>query len=214
VPERLDPSAVRIGVDCARFGRDEGRVYVRHDGAVWREARLPQLRTGDYLRAIKGVALRLAGAGATSLHVRVDGGGGFGGGVIDGLLDDLELSRAFVEIVVVEVHFNGVPYNRTAYADLVTELYAESAEAIRSLAIVDAADELEADLCERTYRWANWRGYEVKELETKDAFKVRQNGRSPDDGDGFVLAVAPDFVFLRGGTDVVTHDEPVEISPY
>jgi hypothetical protein len=119
-----------------------------------------------------------------------------------------------VEIVVIEVHFNGTPSNRTAYADLATELYAESAEAVKGLAIVDPPDELEADLCERTYRWANWKGYEVKELESKDAFKKRHNGRSPDDGDGFVLAVAPDFVFFAQGQDVVTTDEHVEISPY
>jgi hypothetical protein len=214
VPETQHPEAVRIGVDCARFGKDSGTIWVRHDGAVSREATLPQQRTGEYIRAVKAAALRAAERGATSLHVRVDGGGGFGGGVIDGLLDDLELSRAFVEIVVIEVHFNGTPSNRTAYADLATELYAESAEAVKGLAIVDPPDELEADLCERTYRWANWKGYEVKELESKDAFKKRHNGRSPDDGDGFVLAVAPDFVFFAQGQDVVTTDEHVEISPY
>jgi hypothetical protein len=109
-PESQDPSAVRIGVDCARFGKDEGRVYVRHDGAVWREATLPQQRTGDYVRAIKDVALRLAGDGGRSLHVRVDGGGGFGGGIIDALLEDLELAEKYAEVVIVEVHFNGVPY--------------------------------------------------------------------------------------------------------
>lgn len=213
-PETQQPQAARIGVDCARFGKDAGTVWVRHDGAAWREARLPQLRTGDYLRAIKGAAFRLAELGAISLHVRVDGGGGFGGGVIDGLLEDLELSQAFAEIVVVEVHFNGTPYNQAAYADLATEMYAEAAEAIRGLAIVDAPDELEADLCERTYRWANWKGRDVKEIEPKDAFKARHNGRSPDDGDGFVLAVAPDFVFFGHGQDVVTYDEPAEISPF
>jgi hypothetical protein len=212
-PESQDPSAVRIGVDCARFGKDEGRVYVRHDGAAWREATLPQQRTGEYVRAIKDVAVRLAGDGGRSLHVRVDGGGGFGAGIIDALLEDLELAEKYAEVVIVEVHFNGVPHDRTAYADLVTEMYAHAAEALGGLAVLDPPAELEADLCERTYRWANWKGHDVKELASKDLFR-KAHRRSPDDGDGFVLAVAPDWIFLPADREVLTHDEAVEISPY
>jgi hypothetical protein len=36
----------------------------------------------------------------------------------------------------------------------------------------------------------------VKKLEEKKKFKKRMK-RSPDDGDGFVMAVAPDFLFAR-----------------
>lgn len=212
-PEMQQPMAVRIGVDCARFGKDAGTVYVRHDGATWREAKLPQKRTGDYVRAIKDVALRLAGDGGRSLHVRVDGGGGFGGGVIDALIADLELEQAFAEVVIVEVLFNGIPSDRVAYADLATEMYAESAETLHSLAILDPPPELEADLCERTYRWANWKGYDVKEIVSKDVFR-KEHHRSPDDGDGFVLAVSPDHIFFAPQQPVVTHADPVEISPY
>jgi hypothetical protein len=214
-PEPQHPEAVRIGVDCARFGKDEGRVYVRHDGAVWREATLPQQRTGEYVRAIKGVALRLAGDGARSLHVRVDGGGGFGGGVIDDLLEDLELVAAFAEVVIVEVLFNGTPSDHEAYADLATEMYAHAAEALGGLALLDPPAELEADLCERTYRWANWKGHDVKELASKELFR-KKHRRSPDDGDGLVLAVAPDWIFVPTGDEIVAlvdDDERVEISP-
>jgi hypothetical protein len=213
-PETQNPGAVRIGVDCARFGKDEGRVYVRHDGAVWREAKLPQKRTGDYVRAVKGAALRLADDGTRSLHVRVDGGGGFGGGVIDALLEDLELDRAFAEVVIVEVLFNGAPADHEAYADLATEMYAHAAEALGGLALLDPPTELEADLCERTYRWANWHGHDVKELASKDVFR-KKHRRSPDDGDALALAVAPDWIFLGPADEgVVVHDDPVEISPY
>lgn len=196
-PQPGDPSKIRIGVDCARFGKDEGRVYVRHDGAVWREAKLPQQRTGDYVRAVRDVALRLAGTEADrSLHVRVDGGGGFGSGVIDALLEDLELARAFAEVEILEVHFNGEAYEQTAYADLATEMYAHAAESLGGLALLNPPAELEADLCERPYRWANWKGHDVKELASKDLFR-KSHRRSPDDGDGLALAVAPDHVFQR-----------------
>lgn len=212
-PAGQHPDAVRIGIDCARFGKDAGSVYVRHGGAVWREAKLPRKRTGDYVRAAKDAALRLAGDGGRSLHVRVDGGGGFGGGVIDALLADLELARAYAEVVIVEVHFNGVPSDHFAYADLATEMYAHAAEALGGLALIDPPAELEADLCERTYRWANWKGHDVKELASKDLFR-KAHRRSPDDGDGLVLAVAPDFIFLAGQPPVLVHDEHVDISPF
>jgi hypothetical protein len=212
-PEHQHPEAVRIGVDCARFGKDAGTVFVRHNGAVWREAKLPQQRTGDYIRAVKDAALRAARAGARSLAVRVDGGGGFGAGIIDGLLADLELAQAFLEVVIVEVHFNGVPHDHEAYADLATEMYAHAAEALGGLALIDPPPELEADLCERTYRWANWRGHDVKELASKDIFR-KAHRRSPDDGDGLALAVAPDFIFLDPEQQILVHDEPVGISPY
>lgn len=214
-PESQNPHAVRIGVDSARFGKDAGTVYVRHDGAVWREAKLPQLRTGDYVRAIKDAALRLAGDGGRSLHVRVDGGGGFGAGIIDALLVDLELAEAYAEVVIVEVHFNGTPADHEAYADLATEMYAHAAEALGGLALLDPPAELEADLCERTYRWANWKGHDVKELASKDLFR-KAHRRSPDDGDGLALAVAPDWIFVaaaNGDEQLVVHDEHVAIGP-
>ncbi len=40
----------------------------------------------------------------------------------------------------------------------------------------------------------NRSGVAVKKLEDKDAFRKRVK-RSPDDGDGFVLAVAPDVLW-------------------
>jgi hypothetical protein len=92
-------------------------------------------------------------------------------------------------------------------------MYAHAAEALGGLAVLDPPAELEADLCERTYRWANWKGHDVKELASKDLFR-KAHRRSPDDGDGFVLAVAPDWIFLPADREVLTHDEAVEISPY
>jgi len=66
------------------------------------------------------------------------------------------------------------------------------------LALLGPPNALEADLCERTYRWVKAHGVDVKQLQAKDEFKAKQ-GRSPDDGDGCALAVAPDYVFVPRG---------------
>jgi hypothetical protein len=207
------PHAARMGVDVARYGKDYGTLYIRHNGRAWRAARFHHQDTSEYARVIIAEAKLLAELGVTSLHIRIDGGGGFGGGVIDQLTHSLELAALFFEVAVLEVHFNGVPYAGEAYADLATQMYADAGEALKRIAVLGAPAELEADLCERTYRWMNRAGIAVKRLEPKDDFKKRQ-GRSPDDGDGFVLAVAPDHVFTASDDQTVVYDDPVEISPY
>ncbi|MHB1131666.1 MAG: hypothetical protein ACYC4L_04690 [Chloroflexota bacterium] len=211
-PTGEQPRAARLGVDVARYGKDYGTLYVRHQGRVWRARQFAQVDTFTYYQAIKAEALALAQAGVTSLHVRVDGGGGFGGGVIDQLGRDLELQRTFLEFAVLEVHFNGTPYEADAYADLATEMYGAAGEGLKALAVVDPPDALEADLCERTYTWATRQAVAVKRLESKEDFKKRL-GRSPDDGDGFVLAVAPDYVF-SSREEYAVYDDPVRISDY
>lgn len=188
------PHIARMGVDVARFGRDSGTLYIRHDGRVWREAVFSQLRQTVYFRGIKQAALALAAQGVTDLIVRVDGGGGFGGGVIDLLLEDVELAKAFEFFEVEEVHFQAVPYDEAAFADLVTEMYYHTGEAMKALALIDPPAALEADLCERPFTWVKWKGVDVKKLRSKDEFKKKVK-RSPDDGDGCSLCVAPDYLF-------------------
>jgi len=65
---------------------------------------------------------------------------------------------------------------------------------------VGAPGALQADLCERLYKWVKAGPEEVKrdvkQLESKDDFRKRHH-RSPDDGDGCALACAPDYVFIR-----------------
>lgn len=213
--EALDefPAAARMGVDVARWGKDLGTLYLRHDGRARRLAQFARLDTFEYARRIKEEARRLAEAGVTSLHVRVDGGGGFGGGVIDQLVHDLELTELFPDFRVYEVHFNGTPRDGLSYGDLVTELYADAGESLFRLKVEDPPGELEADLCERTYAWKNRQGVAVRKLEPKDKFRERL-GRSPDDGDGFVLAVASDLLFADRGDDTVVYDDRVDVSPF
>lgn len=189
-----EPRRATMGIDVARFGRDNGNLWVRHLGYVWRANVFSKKRTNVYFDSVKKEALRLAAGGVISLHIRIDGGGGFGSGLIDDLIKDDELQKAFFEFRVYEVHFGGSPYNNKAYYDLVTEMYGECAETLKGVKIVEPPDALEADLCERLWESRNVAGRDVKKLEEKAKFRKRVS-RSPDDGDGFVLCVAPDFLF-------------------
>jgi hypothetical protein len=187
-----DRTRARIGVDAARFGSDKGTVYVNWNNLAWCACDLLQQETPDYIAAIRKVALALKEEGVTSLHIRVDAG--YGSGVIDGLKTDDELIEAFPDYQVYEVHFGGSSYSDKFY-NLVTEMYAEAAETLKTLRVVSPPPALEEDLCEREFKWRNKSGKDCKILEPKvEGFRKRKH-RSPDDGDGFVLAISPDFLF-------------------
>lgn len=200
LPVPSEPHVARLGIDAARFGKDLGTLYVRHNGRLYRAAQFPQQDGNAYLRAIRSEALLLAAQGVTDIAFRVDGGGGFGSTVIDGLTSDLELKRRFLQYQVLEVHFNAAASDPSAYADLASELYGHVAEALKTLAILKAPNALEADLCERTFRWVTASQHhikkDVKEIQSKTIFHAT-HGRSPDDGDGAALACAPDRIFKQ-----------------
>ena len=199
----------RIGVDAGRFGKDSGKVYLDLDGNV---ALIGSVQAQDgwaYFRLVLKAAQQAAQAGYTSLSVRVDGGGGFGSTVIDICKVSAEINQLFQQAAFHEVHFNGTPYTPEKYADLITELYALAGDTIDTVSLRGGSPRLEEDLTDRKFRYVvkNIGGNrrEVKELEDKKAFKKRHEGRSPDDGDGYVLATAPEFVFVpparQTGTD-------------
>lgn len=213
-PEENLPTVARMGIDAAGYGNDFGTLYIRWNGKIWRSAQLSKL-TGDqdptdYWQKTRREALKLADVGVKSLHVRIDAGGGFGNGVYDRLKRDAELIERFPGVdahgrpnfYLRLVHFNGTPKTRKAYYDLATEMYAEAAEALKSLSVFRPPAYLEADLCERRFLWVNKSGVEVRKLMPKDTFR-KEHSRSPDDGDGFVLAAAPDCLFTDGELRVV-----------
>ncbi len=197
----VDANKVRVGVDVSRYGDDYGTVYVRHNGRVFRGDQVWHADTATYMAAIRDALVALVDHCSESgedapddCEIRVDGSGGFGAGVIDGLKDDPQLKGLFPTFNVVEVHFASSASDPTKYADIVTEMYGESAESIKGLAIENPPAQLDSDICDRPFKYINVGGVSVKKLVPKDEFKTKF-GRSPDDGDGFVLCVAPDFVF-------------------
>lgn len=186
-----DPTRARVGLDAARFGDDLGTMYIRWQDAIWKALEISKGDTYLYMGAIKPLLLDLREKGVTSLHVRVDAG--YGSGLIDALRKNDELKKAFDDYKVMEVSFNGSAYSKDYY-NIITELYAEAAESLKTLCVLNPAERLETDLCEREYEWRNLSGRDVKILEPKEKFKKRHK-HSPDDGDGFVLAAGPDFCF-------------------
>lgn len=211
-PSGDDPTKARMGVDAARWGKDYGTLYVEHGGRVWRAAQLWKLDTIEYYERIRQEALALP-ATVTSLHIRVDGGGGFGSGVIDLLRRDLELRRRFSDFKVYEVHFNGTPRDEKAYNDLATEMYVLAGERLKALRLERPPEVLEIDICERTYEWVIHKGQTVKKLLPKDKFK-KEHGHSPDDGDGWALCTAPDWIFRNDAPPARAGGQRTNVASY
>jgi len=213
--ENDPPHIARMGIDAARYGSDHGTLFIRHGGRIWREALFTKADTPTYYRRVRAAALELAEQGVTDLVVRVDAGGGYGAGIADALIASHELGSAFEFFEVEEVSFNGTPYDESMFADKVTEMYYHGGQVLKHLALIDPPETLEADLCEREFtyktRTANGVAYDVMCLVSKEQYK-RKHQRSPDDGDGFALAAAPDYVF---SPRVTTHKRlvyaPVQI---
>lgn len=197
-PADTDPARVRYGVDAARDGDDMATLWRVWCGEARRIGRLPKSKTMDVVGILKEDFARVAAGGATDCQIRVDGGGGYGSGIIDVLEADIEAAALFESFDVYEVQNNENPADTAKYADRITELYDLAGETLTGLRLVDPPIELEADLTERLYEWKTKGGLWVKQLEPKKSFKKRVK-RSPDDGDGFVLAAAPDHLFEDNG---------------
>ena len=193
-----DGTRATIGVDAARFGDDYGTVYGCHKRVA---RRLEQISKQDglvYYARIKAQALKYADQGVKVLHIRFDGTGGFASTAIDLLKADADLQKRFTEFRVIEVSFGGGPSveGGKLYDDIVTEMYAHAGLVIGSLRLESVPEQLEGDLTERTFGFVYREAKIVKRIEKKEDFKKRVvPHRSPDDGDGFVLCVAPDHLF-------------------
>lgn len=204
-----DPWVARVGIDVARDGPDKGVIWVRHAGRAYRWAKVSKDDYHAYAGKAKELCEKLRGEGVTDIWFRIDNGGGFGGGVAD-LIDTPDFRAMFEPpqdtskedaakwaFKVSLINFGGNAMAKKKFADKVTELYATAAEVITGIRIDDPPSELKGDLTQREYKWTVKKGREVKILEPKEAFRTRQK-RSPDDGDGFCLAVAPDSSFTAG----------------
>lgn len=220
--ERLKPiqavtpnNIARIGVDVARYGNDFGTVYVFRGDKVWRESAIYKQDGYEYYSIVKELITQLVADGVNIVSVRVDGGGGYGSTLIDNLNHDENLQnirtpncntchgkvpmmyncyKCALSLTVLEVYFNGVPYDGSQFADIVTEMYYHAGESLKNIALIDPPLGLMGDLCERQFSYTKYHGVDVKKLVSKDMFKKKKK-RSPDDGDGYCLAVAPDYVF-------------------
>ena len=99
-----------------------------------------------------------------------------------------------LEVIVHEVQFQEVAESPEEYANIITQLYDAATSMLSYIRVSDASDALVGDLSGRTFEYKTQRGRPLKALVDKETFR-KQNGRSPDDGDGFVLAVSPEHLF-------------------
>jgi hypothetical protein len=209
VDEELgDMQVATIGVDAARYGDDNGTIYVRRGNSVKLVTEIKQQDGFAYYMAIKKLVEDLATDNVTRVDIRVDGGGGYGSTAIDNLSretwenDDGEPLCGFDEngealpiVTVREVLFNAIPYDPTMFADEATELYYHAAQACYVIqADGKLPDSLLDDVCFRTYRYVTKAGRHVRRITSKEQFR-KEFRRSPDHGDGFALCVAPLYLF-------------------
>jgi hypothetical protein len=192
-----------LGIDAARYGNDKGTIYSRHSGSVKKETEIAKRDGYEYYLKAKEVCLRLYALGVRKIKIRMDAGGGYHSTCCDNLRRDADLLEKFELLEVIEVHNNGTANDEKKYADLVTEMYDDACQQLKALRLDSPSTNLEVDLCERRYNYViktkmvdGKTRLDLKQLESKEKFKDRFK-RSPDDGDGFVLAVASDRLFKR-----------------
>lgn len=200
-PLRRPVRRVQLGIDCSRFGDDAGTLYslfervLRFEEAIQGAQELDEMsRTDRYVQASAKALRKYAAQGATAASVRVDAG--YGGGIVDGVRKLADVAALFPDgFVVHEVAFGSTPTDPDQYADLVTEMYALADEVLSAIRIEHPPLLLKRDLTERKYGYVTKGDRDVRKLEKKASFKKRTKGQSPDDGDGAVLALAPERLF-------------------
>lgn len=188
-----DVERATFGIDVARFGIDFGTLYIRWKNEVWRAKQFFQQDSKEYFHTVKDLALGLSKKGVKMLHIRIDAGGD-SSGLVDTIKHNMELREAFFEIKIVPVHFGGAAKDSAKYDDLATEMYFEARETLLGIKLLKPPETLESDLTLREWEPVNRSARELKKLQDKKLFRKVIN-RSPDDGDGFVLCVAPDYIF-------------------
>jgi len=163
----IDPEgAIEVGVDVARFGDDSTQMYKRKGLKVidHREMRLAD--TGTVVRSVCDFA-------GDDLSVRIKIDEGYNPGVVDGVK---ATGRE-----VLGVNFGGRARDADKYANAASEMWFEFPA--DEAAIPDDQD-LMRELSGRRYDYDK-QGRKV--IESKDEFKKRNAGKSPDKADALLL---------------------------
>jgi hypothetical protein len=188
------PNIAFIGWDVARYGNDEGICYVFHDGLAYHASSCSKMDGYEYYIETKAVIEELAEKGVDEVHIRIDVTGSHGSSLIDFLSYSEDLPP--LDYRFIAVSFGNNPIEENLHKDTITELYHHASETLKYISIEKSPSNnyLEADLTRRIYGYAKRGGRDVYKLEKKEDFRKRE-GRSPDFGDAFVLAVAPERLF-------------------
>lgn len=173
-----------LGVDVGRFGDDESVIYPRigYDCRSFEPRRFKgfdssqvAFEVAQYISEFKQIGKRVSA-------INVDGGGGYGGGVVDKLRD--------MGLSVSEVSPGAAAINKRTYALRIDEMWGNLRESLPYLALpgkdTKDGEELYDQLTQREY------GHTLREqirLEPKASLKERL-GCSPDLADALALTFA------------------------
>ena len=160
--------SISIGVDCARYGNDRTTMFKRKglqliEYKVYKKTSITQ--EADLFEIFCG---RDKG-----VHACIDGGG-VGGGLIDVLRE-----RGYRNIT--EVNFGEKAMDTDKYDSAASEMWFTFP--LSECGILDIP-ELMTELSDRRYKFNN-KGQKV--VESKDDYKKRHGGKSPDLADGLLL---------------------------
>lgn len=203
--ERLDPDALVMGVDVARFGSNATRIVFRRG----RDARSIPVET---MRGADTVAIAARVAELARIHrpdaIFVDGGG-IGGGVVDNLRQ-LRVHCFDIQFGARADRIN--PEDQTRYANKRAEMYGWMKNWLRHGCIPDD-DELEAELTGPMYGYVFRDGQDAILLEKKEDMEKRGMA-SPDWADALALTfaypVAPGAVSAISGGGLTSEYDPFD----
>lgn len=160
--------AISIGVDCARYGNDRTTMFKRKglqliEYKVYKKTSITE--EADLFEIFCGRD--------KNVHACIDGGG-VGGGLIDVLRE-----RGYRNIT--EVNFGERAMDTDKYDSAASEMWFTFP--LSECGILDIP-ELMTELSDRRYKFNN-KGQKV--VESKDDYKKRHGGKSPDLADGLLL---------------------------
>lgn len=160
--------AISIGVDCARYGNDRTTMFKRKglqliEYKVYKKTSMTE--EADLFEIFCGRD--------RNVHACIDGGG-VGGGLIDILRE-----RGYRNIT--EVNFGEKAMDTDKYDSAASEMWFTFP--LSECGILDIP-ELMTELSDRRYKFNN-KGQKV--VESKDDYKKRHGGKSPDLADGLLL---------------------------
>lgn len=195
--EAKTTGVLELGVDVARFGDDDSAVAARRGLKLYtpdwlerrfRSADLRAVVHGYDSKAVAGVVIRVMRAlrvPGERVVIKLDAGGGYGGGVADELRAQQEAGELDAAVEIIEVNVAVSSKEPEKYPQLRDELWFNLRWFLHDGGMMAGDARLEAEMIAPLYTMTRLGQFKV---ESKDDIKARL-GRSPDRADAVCLAV-------------------------
>lgn len=181
---------IAIGVDCARFGSDSTVITYRVGNEVMQPIKLKGKRGHEIAQFTLNLALELKGklSYKGSIVISIDDTG-LGASTSDSLFKMKKEDRIkYNNIILKEINFGSKAKNEDLYANLISEIafYIKDLLVNEKIKLPDNKELIE-EISLREYVLDN---KNRQKLESKDEFKKKNNGRSPDTFDSLLMCFA------------------------